>query len=435
MHLIYNSKLVNLFCKFQILSYTKLCGISDSKNPTTPVTPSDHEGPTPRQDQKTHIAFGTKFIKPPHSRRNSVKENRESNKIPSNSRAYSSKSKQGQSTNDIRLTNNNLKLPLSQRGNPDFQNGSSDAASNGIDVNQAAMQPRPPRTSSAGKIRRPIRLKSGGKRTAGENTDEKQCDKSESEEMSNVRKSRLEFNEKLPENSDSFKASEVHVSLVNEVKNKITSSSQTRLLTKGSICDIKAVEINKDKDELPVKNTMENATENDAISETDFVSKEAPLSDLFNGNGKSSHKDSSQLTNETHDTTDNSEKIADKQQVSNNVANGIITDKNKKTIDMNNNDPLIDNDADQPRTRPRKLPLASNNPVFTFASMPRSPRSGKRKLLESPMVDDVITPIVEVPPEVMVSLTEDVILKNPEKDGGQRNRGVSLEDDFCKLSG
>lgn len=49
------------------------------------------------------------------------------------------------------------------------------------------------------------------------------------------------------------------------------------------------------------------------------------------------------------------------------------------------------------------------------------------------MVDDAFIPRVEVPPEVMVSLAEDAMIKNPEKSGGQR--GVSLEDDFCKLSG
>ena len=51
------------------------------------------------------------------------------------------------------------------------------------------------------------------------------------------------------------------------------------------------------------------------------------------------------------------------------------------------------------------------------------------------MVDDAFIPRVEVPPEVMVSLAKDMMLKNPEKSGGQRNRGVCLEDDFCTLSG
>jgi hypothetical protein len=107
--------------------------------------------------------------------------------------------------------------------------------------------------------------------------------------------------------------------------------------------------------------------------------------------------------------------------------------EDSKNIDMNNNELLTDKDADQRPIRPRKLPLAANNPVFTFASMPRSPRSGKRKLLDSPMVDDVITPSVEAPPEVMVSLCEDTPVNNGSQ--SHRNRGASLEDDFCKLSG
>ncbi len=131
----------------------RLCG---NENPTTPLsTSSGHEGSTPRQDSETHIAFGTKVVIPAHLRRNP--------------RLSSSKTKQY----DARYTSDDLvKSPLSPKGSQD--NTSSD--SKGIDANQATIQPRPPRTSSAGKIRRPIRLKSGKTRTAGktDDTNEKQ---------------------------------------------------------------------------------------------------------------------------------------------------------------------------------------------------------------------------------------------------------------------
>lgn len=240
--MIENLTLTFFFRKFQILSYTKLCGVS-SESPSTPVsTPSGHEGSTPRHDQETHIAFGTKVVIPPHLRRNSLKENRECNKVPSNSRVYSSKSKQGQTTNDVRLTNSTLKSPLTQRENQDFQNGSNDSSPNSIEANQAAMQPRPPRTSSAGKIRRPIRVKSAGKKTSGENVDEKQCDVLESEKKSNVRKSQAEINGNLPEDSDFSKASELNTSSASEVPTEMNSSSKTRAASKENILDIKAWE-------------------------------------------------------------------------------------------------------------------------------------------------------------------------------------------------
>ena len=301
------------------------------------------------------------------------------------------------------------------------------------------MQPRPPRTSSAGKIRRPIRVKSAGKKTSGENVDEKECDVFESEKKSNLRKSQAKINGNLPEDSDFSKASELNTSSASEVP-------KTRVASKENVLDSKAWEYgDKAKqssisDKLTAKNSLENPTENDPISQTDR--KESLL---YKSEVKSSYKD----------TAENSEEKVNGQHISDGKSNctsngtnalvnkstteqfprGIISDKDAKSTDMNNNDTLIDKDVDQPRTRPRKLPLASNNPVFTFASMPRSPRSGKRKLLDSPMVDDAFTPRVEVPPEVMVSLAEDAMLKDPEKSGGQRNRGVSLEDDFCKLSG
>ena len=308
------------------------------------------------------------------------------------------------------------------------------------------MQPRPPRTSSAGKIRRPTRVKSAGKKTSGENVDEKECDVLEREKKSSVRKSQAEINGNLPENSDFSKASELNTSSASEVRTEINSSSKTQVASKENMLDIKAwkygdkAKQSSISDKLTAINSLENPTENDPISETDR--KESLL---YKSDVKSSYKDttenSEEKVNEQHisdaksNCTSNGTSALVNKSTTEQLPRGIISDDGAKSTDINNNDTLIDKDEDQPRIRPRKLPLASNNPVFTFASMPRSPRSGKRKLLESPMVDDAFIPRVEVPPEVMVSLADDAMLKDPEKSGGQRNRGVSLEDDFCKLPG
>lgn len=441
-------------------------GKPDEK-PSTPLsTPSGHDGTTPRQDQETHIAFGTKVVIPPHLRRNSLKENRESSKIPHNSRLSSSKTKYGQSAPDVRHTNDDLvKSPLSPKGNQD--GGSSD--STGIDANQATIQPRPPRTSSAGKIRRPIRLKSssaGKTRTSGKiaNANERQPDSLERNSLLTEQKCLEEISVGLSEVSDPAKAKAVKTKSVRIVSNEADERLKTVDMVRSSISDA---------EKLTVKRSLHNGIENDPISfnGTNTDAQELSIMKLHNGHVRLSFE--GRLTNEQNDCSEiqveNSAEIADQMSKDDLANTGNVTrlsngnmnftnanalvnkstnkqsldnvtseEEDTKNIDMNNNDALADKDSDQPRIRPRKLPLASNNPVFTFASMPRSPRSGKRKLLDSPMVDDVITPGVEAPPEVVVSLTEDAILENPTvRNAGQseRNRGACLEDDFCKLSG
>ena len=423
----------------------RLCG---GVNPSTPAsTPSGHDVTTPRQDQETHIAFGTKVVIPPHLRRNSCKENREASKIPHNSRLSSSRTKQS----DIRYTNDDLvmKSPLSPKGNEDRASG--DSTAKGIDVNQATIQPRPPRTSSAGKIRRPFRLKSSsaGKTRNAVDTDEKQPESLETE-----------ITQKLTE--------EKNVGATGKADSSIgmKTSGVTNVQRPGSqsVCDnsVESVEVDEelnmlnigasgenlvsDLQKLTEKQRLDNGTE--AITLSDAPTKKTSIKSsddvkLFLGGSTNGHNEIKE-----ENSSEKAEQKADVANVENHrpesiskkdLSNSLVQksihkrslDVNTSSLDVNNNEPSTDKDSAQPRIRPRKLPLASNNPVFTFASMPRSPRSGKRKLLESPMVDDVITPSVEATPEVKVSLADDTPVKN----GAHSNRGASLEDDFCKLSG
>ena len=427
----------------------RLCG---NENPTTPLsTSSGHEGSTSRQDAETHIAFGTKVVIPAHLRRNP--------------RLSSSKTKQY----DARYTSDDLvKSPLSPKGSQD--NTWSD--SKGIDANQATIQPRPPRTSSAGKIRRPIRLKSGKTRTAGktDDTNEKQPHSLQTE-TSSLSSSVSKINAKVSENSEESRKVEIMnvessvLRTPQEEQSKILDVSETAKISlknmdivkheldeKRKTVNISACGQSSDATKLS-KQPPEKEKENDSISlnkNNDDVRLKS-LSGFTNEYNVSSKiltensvekSDEKLITNDALTNSGNATLSSNKTDFTNALVNKSINKQSldtttpkedSKNIDMNNNELLTDKDADQRPIRPRKLPLAANNPVFTFASMPRSPRSGKRKLLDSPMVDDVITPSVEAPPEVMVSLCEDTPVNNGSQ--SHRNRGASLEDDFCKLSG
>ena len=451
----------------------KLCG---NGNPSTPITtPSGHEGTTPRQDQETHIAFGTKVVIPPHLRRNSFKEKSETNKTQR--LVSSSKTKQS----DVRYTNDGLvvKSPLSPKGNEDSPRG--------IDANQASIQPRPPRTSSAGKIRRPLRVKpsSAGKtrcavnvdnntqvdsNTNFDNANEKRPDCLEIEKSSSSASTQKLAKEKNAEALKNFDQSGEMGTETSQAMNVERPVSQTPLEEQSKALDrsktscsedvevderMKMMNINSSVRKSSVSETqkltgedrLENGTENDPVAFSDALTPKTSTKNLedvklsLSGytNGHCEIQEENSLENpeekahiinpENHkpnSKTDISvQKSAHKQSLD-------VIASGTKNLDMNNNnnEPSMDKDSEQPRIRPRKLPLASNNPVFTFASMPRSPRSGKRKLLDSPMVDDVITPNVEAAPEVMISLAE-----TPVKNSAHGNRGASLEDDFCKLSG
>ena len=429
----------------QVLSYVRLCG---HDNPSTSVsTPPGNEGTTPRQDQETHIAFGTKVVIPPHLRRNSFKEKSETNKTQR--LLSSSKTKQS----DVRYANDSLvvKSPLSPKGNEDSPRG--------IDANQASIQPRPPSTSSSGKIRRPLRVKpsSAGKTRSAVNVDnntnvdnitnvEKQPDSLETEKSpssASTQKLTKEQKVEVLRSADQYVAMGRETSEVTNVERPV---SQTPLEEQSKVLDgfetacpknaelderMKMISINaslrksSETQKLTGEERLENGTGNDSVALSDALTT------------KTSTKNSEDVKLSLSGYTNEHSEIEEENSLENaeekvNITNALdVTTSATKNADMsnNNNEPSMDKDSDQPRVRPRKLPLASNNPVFTFASMPRSPRSSKRKLLESPMVDDVITPNVEAAPEVLISLAE-----TPVKNGPHSNRGASLEDDFCKLS-
>ena len=453
-----------------MLSYATLCGKLCESPTTLPSTPLGHEGTTPREDQETHIAFGTKIAIPAHLRRNSLKENRESGKLV-HSQVSSSKMKHGQSGPDVRYTNSDLiKSPLYPKEIVDKQDGSSDPK--GIEVNQAPIQPRPPKASSAGKVRRPIRLKSsnsGGKAKTPDNVAiEKHCNSVVTERQSGSVVQDTLTGKGLQDLGDKKEKTSFRTSIetrngamqderVNQERSNIIHEFET---VKASDMNVGNVDEKFTDGVAITQNLARPSFESDAEKRHDQMlengKEDNPIS-LNEKNSEMSLRNLHRLANEQDDSGEMNEetKISMKKKEQMDINNSSYADddsqvfnsdlkfinENKSSnahgVDTNNNDSLSENDDKKPAIRPRKLPLASNNPVFTFASMPRSPRSGRRKFMDSPMVNDVITPSAEAAPEVLVSLAEELMSDEPSVKNGQskRNRGASLEDDFCKLSG
>lgn len=438
-------------------------------------------------------------------RKNSVKEYHESDKVSSNrSHLSSSKTRYGQSAPGVQYTNDDsTRSPLSPKGSRESKTESTDSAPTSIDANQAIMQPRPPRTSSAGKIRRPIRLKpsSAGKgRTTGKIEIVKDTEPDTT--ASNSQKTAEIPNLEHLQNADTAVVKAVKSSVskshntfetergsvlqesINRVQTESTSETGGKTSFKGDNivnCSLedrtKTMNINGERFSQSSITDMEKLTKNqrpesgiiesnlvassdsntDALKQepsrkygsrfiekhdVDYISEssenlghpenESEKIHQVQENGNSRDEHASYVTERY--CTSNANALSRKF-VSKASSNNVAPNRN---IDMNNNDQLPGRNREQPRSRPHKLPLASNNPVFTFASTPRSPRSSKRKLLDSPMADSLVTPSGEATPEVMVSLAEDAMVKDPPVNNGghtQRSRGVSLDDDFCKLSG
>lgn len=408
----------------------------------------------------------------------------------------------------ITAKDDSIQSPLSPKG----KFGSNGLETKGIDVNQASIQPRPPRTSSAGKIRRPFRLKStsAGKAKVAENENEqhslsnnalfqegencvlkspRELSESESpgQSISRAAKNSLVSNDETcssQENvckkssiQDACKSATVKNSLMS---NHEISTSQIRSNEPSTYLDgsnvVKSsirstiIELDSKVEKLDYNGNgsssileKENIEGNIPISLMNVCSvdssvcRETSANNLHNGDLKSFVAALDQYPNDRNEIQDNKNKRIlnvkctneiDRAQLSteremdftsancslNNKSSDISAENRKNNIDRNNNEV---HDELVPRVRPHKLPLSNNNLVFTFASTPRSPRSGKRKLPDSPVVDDVITPRAEVLPDVMVSLAEEAEVKDSGVSVGEsrRNRGASLEDDFRKLSG
>ena len=416
---------------------------------------------------QTHIAFGSKVVIPPHIRLKDTHENT-AGKAVRTTRSSHSRSKLGHSVPDLGKAGEEMVKPKEKQSLKQKESqgalqhsDTNESSTKSVNANQASIQPRPPRTSSAGKVRRPVRVKSGkpGKvRNVGAKTTD-QDDKSsktfdESEIASNSQDTSLKLsvkdsrkgslnnnsdktaildpstkvlNDILPNNSDILNKENVLNSYnvsVRQISDDLTNRSKTISTTSEPLnTDFKNEYASLDKHEKEnISRTSKSGNEEKRIQKrTSFVSND----------------DIQQLPKNTENYQNYPPRLSISGKINtdenkNENTNELLEKENRCSGDINNNDELP-NENHVSFNKPKVLALTSDNSVFTFASRPRSPRSGKKKIFGSPVVDEDISP-VEAVPEVIVNLMDDDERKAGKSDG-PRNRGASFEDDFRKLSG
>ena len=341
------------------------------------------------------------------------------------------------------------------------KNDGNENMAKSVNANQAAMQPRPPRSGSAGKVRRPVRVKSSSVSKAGnariktpESSDKKQ-DNSEDiakvsvySQVTSSQSSVEHFNEDMPSNRDN-----TAITILNDPGR----SNARDILKNGSGKSDKEIILNSYNDHIrrttevltnyneDITKTSEsfNVKDNDAGLEQGERANILRTS-ISNSTGNVNEGEKSSMADDDTHAQESSKVIVTSvvktSLVSRKFSSELrvrdeqkVFEKENQNTDINNNEqfresPTNSNDD----TKPTLLPLTSENSVFTFASRPRSPRLAKKKMLGSPVVEDSVFPAQQVP-EVTVDMEEDAGIDNNQGHG--KNRGASLEDDFCKLSG
>ncbi|XP_046841413.1 protein CFAP20DC-like isoform X2 [Xenia sp. Carnegie-2017] len=395
----------------QILSYTTLQG---KHIMTTPR--KDHE----TSQQLTHIAFGSKVVIPSHARLNSLKENKEPCQSSCN-------------TDTINTTEFNESSKTLASSDWDMKNG----IVLGVDV---AIKPRPPKTSSAGKVRRrPLRVKSS------DTVKDVEEEKNNKDHVSTKTVSKNEpWHKTLEKNifpDCTTSESGQDIGIIDKkfldkeklavIKNSVKKSTSSNELFNDESSAVSIVLRKMSNNMQQYENSMSNKTPHIPFNvEQNLLCQGLQHENVMTGEENISFK--TKVSDSTLNKKSPEEKpliefdSSNEEKKPNFVENGTLTSSHKNLatgnytqsiqvqIDFNNNDGVS---KDAKPNRPCQLQLANNNPVFTFASIPRSPRSGMKKFMD-------------MPPEVTVSLIE----PEGEEKAYSNERGVSLEDDFCCLS-
>ena len=381
-----------------------------------------------------------------------------------------SRNKIGHSVPDLRdvgeetaiQTDNVASREKRTQGMPSKNDGNENLAKS-ANANQGAMQPRPPRSSSAGKVRRPVRVKSSSISKAGnarvktsESSDKKQDNNEDIAKVSvysgvTSSKSSVEhFNEDMPSNRDN-----TAITILNDPGR----SNARDILKSGSRKSDKEIILNSYNDHIRqttevVTNYYEDITKTSESLNVDVEDNDAGLeqgeranilrTSISNSTGNVNDGQKSSMADDDTHAQESSKVIVPSVVKTSLVSRKLsgelrlrdeqkVFDKENQNTDINNNEQFSESPTSSNNdTKPTLLPLTGENSVFTFASRPRSPRLTKKKMLGSPVVEDSVFPVGQVP-EVTVDMEEDAGIDNNQAHG--KNRGASLEDDFCKLSG